>query len=80
VEFEFATCYALHNMLVNVDGLSKAWKYGVRSRWEMKVGEFQDQKRFLLLFGDWLIRQAQRTSAYGITMGRNLDINSRQLK
>jgi hypothetical protein len=29
VEFEFATCHALHNMLVNVDGLSRAWKDGV---------------------------------------------------
>jgi hypothetical protein len=29
------TCCALHNMLLDVDGLSKAWKNGVRSHWEL---------------------------------------------
>ena len=35
------TCCALHkNMLLDVDGLSKAWKNGVRSHWELESGEF----------------------------------------
>jgi hypothetical protein len=38
------TCCALHNMLLNVDGLSKAWKNGVRSRWELEIGEFRDEE------------------------------------
>jgi DDE superfamily endonuclease len=36
------TCCALHNMLLDVDGLSKAWKNGVRSHWELESGEFGD--------------------------------------
>jgi Plant transposon protein len=34
------TCCALHNMLLDVDGLSKAWKNGVRSHWELESGKF----------------------------------------
>ena len=34
------TCCALHNMLLDVDGLSKSWNNGVRSRWELERGEF----------------------------------------
>ena len=34
------TCCALHNMLLDVDGLSKSWNNGVRSRWEAESGEF----------------------------------------
>ena len=29
-------------MLLDVDGLSKAWKNGVRSHWELESGEFGD--------------------------------------
>lgn len=35
------TCCALHNMLLDVDGLSKSWKNGVPSRWELQCGEFE---------------------------------------
>jgi hypothetical protein len=38
------TCCALHNMLLDADGLSKAWKNGVRSRWETEFGEFRDEE------------------------------------
>ncbi|KAI2500765.1 Plant transposon protein [Fragilaria crotonensis] len=38
------TCCALHNMLLDVDGLNKAWKNGVRSHWEMESGEFRDEE------------------------------------
>ena len=34
------TCCALHNMLLDVDGLSKSWNNGVRSSWELETGEF----------------------------------------
>ena len=37
------TCCALHNMLLDVDGLSKTWKNGVRSHWELESGEFRDE-------------------------------------
>ncbi|KAI2513254.1 Plant transposon protein [Fragilaria crotonensis] len=39
-------CCALHNMLLNVDGLSKAWKNGARSHWEvqMESGDFRNDK------------------------------------
>jgi hypothetical protein len=38
------TCCALHNMLLDVDGLSKAWKNGARSHWEMESGEFRNDE------------------------------------
>ena len=38
------TCCALHNMLLDVDGLSKAWKNGARSHWELESGKFQDEE------------------------------------
>jgi hypothetical protein len=34
------TCCALHNMLLNVDGLSEGWKTGVQSHWELSSGQF----------------------------------------
>ncbi len=37
------TSCVLHNMLLNVDGLSMAWKDGVCSCWEMEIGEFRDE-------------------------------------
>ncbi|KAI2499473.1 Plant transposon protein [Fragilaria crotonensis] len=37
-------CCVLHNMLLDVDGLSKAWKNGARSHWEMESGEFWDEE------------------------------------
>jgi hypothetical protein len=38
------TCCALHNMLLDVDGLSKAWKSGAKSHWELESGEFCDDE------------------------------------
>jgi hypothetical protein len=57
-------------MLLNVEGLSKAWKDGACSCWEMEIGKFQD-KKIPFAVGDWLILRAQRTSVYGITMSRD---------
>jgi hypothetical protein len=34
----------MHNMLLDVDGLNKAWKNGVRSRWELEIGKFRDEE------------------------------------
>jgi hypothetical protein len=34
------TCCALHNMLLDVDSLSKSWNNGVCSHWELESGEF----------------------------------------
>ena len=34
------TCCALHTMLLDVDGLSKAWKNVVHSHWELESGKF----------------------------------------
>ena len=34
------TCCALHNMLLEIDGLDKAWESGVPSDWEGKLGLF----------------------------------------
>jgi hypothetical protein len=36
------TCRALHNMLLDVDGLSAGWKNGVPSQWESESGQFDD--------------------------------------
>jgi hypothetical protein len=36
------TCCALHNMLLDVDGLSAGWQNGVPSRWESESGQFDD--------------------------------------
>ncbi len=36
------TCCALHNLLIDVDGLSVDWENGVPSHWEGERGEFQD--------------------------------------
>ncbi len=33
-------CCAVHNMLLDVDGLSKSWNNGVRSRWQLESGKF----------------------------------------
>ena len=35
------TCCALHNMLLEVDGLSKQWKNGVKSDWETELDDFE---------------------------------------
>ena len=34
------TCCTLHNMLLEVDGLSAGWKSGVPSHWELEGGQF----------------------------------------
>ena len=36
------TCCALHNMLLDVDGLSERWENGVRSVWEDEVDKEVD--------------------------------------
>ena len=36
------TCCALHNMLLDVDGLSKGWKNGVPYQWELDSGDFEE--------------------------------------
>jgi hypothetical protein len=36
------TCCAMHNMLLDVDGLSVGWQNGVPSHWELQSGQFQD--------------------------------------
>ena len=38
------TCCALHNMLLDVDGLNRAWRNGVRSHWELGSGEFRNDE------------------------------------
>ena len=38
------TCRVLHNMLLDVDGLSKAWKSGTKCHWELESGEFRDDE------------------------------------
>jgi len=35
------TCCALHNLLLDVDGLSSGWQNGIRSHWEGASGEFE---------------------------------------
>ena len=35
------TCCALHNMLLEIDGLSKKWEEGVSSYWETEVDDFE---------------------------------------
>ena len=36
------TCCALHNMLLEVDGLADGWENGVASEWEMEADCTQD--------------------------------------
>ena len=36
------TCCALHNMLLEVDGLAAGWENGVQSEWETEMDESQD--------------------------------------
>lgn len=36
------TCCALHNMLLDVDGLSTGWNNGVPSDWELDSGDFDE--------------------------------------
>ena len=36
------TCCAMHNMLLDVDGLSVGWQNGVPSHWELQSGQFQE--------------------------------------
>ena len=38
------TCCALHNMLLDVDGLSNAWKSGAKPHWELESGAFRDEE------------------------------------
>jgi hypothetical protein len=38
------TCCALHNLLLDVDGLSVGWQNGVPSRWELSSGQFDDDE------------------------------------
>ena len=35
------TCCALHNLLLDVDGLSVGWQHGVPSHWESQRGQFE---------------------------------------
>jgi hypothetical protein len=42
VDHIWMTCCALHNMLLDVDGLSVGWKNGVPSHWESESGQFDD--------------------------------------
>ena len=45
----FRTCCALHNWLLNVDGLDKQWENGARSVWEGELGhhDFSDANRHI---------------------------------
>ena len=36
------TCCALHNMLLEVDGLADGWENGVQSQWETELDDSQD--------------------------------------
>ena len=38
------TCCALHNLLLDVDGLSVGWENGVPSHWEGERGQFEDDE------------------------------------
>jgi hypothetical protein len=37
------TCCALHNWLLEVDGLDEQWQEGVRSPWEGELGQFEEE-------------------------------------
>ena len=37
-DWTFLTCWALHNWLLEVDGLDKGWEEGVASMWEGNLG------------------------------------------
>ena len=41
----WATCCALHNMLLSVDGLNKGWTKGITSDWENSNNEFNKNKQ-----------------------------------
>ena len=45
----FMTCCALHNWLLNEDGLDKAWEDGVPSDWEGHLGlqDIQDAEHHI---------------------------------
>ena len=38
----FMTCCALHNWLLEIDGLDRQWKDGVESEWEGAIGEVEN--------------------------------------
>lgn len=38
----FKTCCALHNMLLEVDGLAAGWEIGVQFHWETELDDSQD--------------------------------------
>jgi hypothetical protein len=37
------TCCALHNWLLEVDGLDERWEEGVRSPWEGELGQYEEE-------------------------------------
>ena len=43
------TCCALHNMLLNVDGLDKNWENGIRSNWEIHDNRNRNQNFELII-------------------------------
>jgi hypothetical protein len=43
------TCYALHNMLIDVDGLDKGWAEGARSDWDGESGNLANSEAVAIL-------------------------------
>lgn len=76
------TCCALHNMLLEVDGLSKGWRSGVPSYWEKAGGHFQDEdvpasiQRLLNPLGTNSVGvQMHDISKFGYRPGENKDMD-----
>ena len=64
-------------MLLNVEGLSKAWKDGACSCWEMEIGKFQDKK---IPFAVWRLVDPTGTEDFRLRHydESRLDTNARQ--
>jgi hypothetical protein len=43
------TCCALHNMLIDIDGLDKGWKEGARSDWDGELGNLTNSEAAAIL-------------------------------
>ena len=44
----FLTCCALHNWLLEIDGLDKEWRHGIPSDWEGEIGEMPEDHATVL--------------------------------
>ena len=68
------TCCALHNLLLEIDGLAEGWENGVQSHWEMEPDRACD-----IPFALKRLRQPAKARTYdlsGIGVGNDIDYDA----